>query len=173
MQYILDVDRTLFDTDRFKQDSESYKRDGVWESGIWNQLNPKDYLYDDVIPFLTSLDKESVGILTVIRDYLGDKGVEFQKGKVELTGVSELVSWCEYMKGEKGEYVAERCGEEQMVFIDDEPGQIDSVHEHCPEVISILLDRKGKAADDFVAGRSNIHIVRELSEVSAILEQYG
>jgi hypothetical protein len=144
MLYILDFDHTLFDTDRFKSDAMRRGGNEDWvRPAIWDQFDATQYLYSDTLPFLESVGVENAIILTAMSPHLGPQTREFQKMKLERSGVRPYVKDIIFMEGDKGSYVADLCAHTQATFVDDTLDHLRSVQTLCPEVSLVHMVRTG------------------------------
>ena len=127
MQFILDYDLTLSDYHRFIVDSKPYKSEGTWVTpAIWDILDASEYLYDDVLPFLKSIERTEVRILTARSPVRGPEARAFQKAKLERSGLAEYVSDIVFMEGKKCPYIKEMYHGVPTVFVDDHAGTIEN-----------------------------------------------
>ena len=169
MKYILDFDRTLFDTDAFKaQVAKDNKTDSLLTPAIWQEYSAQDFLYDDVLQWLPRKSRESLVILTAMSPEAGPSANEFQKAKLASSGLADLVSEVIFMVGDKGKYVSDIAALQPACFIDDVLSHHQSVQKYTPHVTSLLMDRVVEATARKPVD-SNIHLVRNLAEVDAIM----
>jgi len=138
MKYILDFDRTLFDTELLYQ---RFARDDVDKNvlvpAIWESYQAKDFLYPDTVPFLTQHDPGDLIILTAYGTKYGDQVCEYQQAKVEQTPILDLVSQIHFVEHDKAaimQTIATTYGpSEPLVFVDD-------LLEHCLAVKAAVPD---------------------------------
>jgi hypothetical protein len=169
MKYILDFDRTLFDTDAFKaQVAKDNKTDSLLTPAIWQQYSARDFLYNDVRAWLQKKPLESVVILTALSPEAGPLASEFQKAKLASSGMCDLVSEVIFMVGDKGKYVQDIAAGQPACFVDDLLSHHQSVQKYAPYVTSLYMDRAGTVVAQKLVD-SNIHLVRNLAEVDAIM----
>lgn len=168
MTYFLDFDRTLIDNERLHQylstlpEWSSYhqaltdyarKQDGtsaftaeareamyqgmdaLYAAGKYkfHETEIAPFLYDDVLPFLRAHGRETV-IVTA-----GHNTLEYQRAKLDCSGVAGLVARIEFVQeeaGHKGPVLARLIHEYQSpyLFVDDKESQLDVVHAAVPDV---------------------------------------
>lgn len=177
MKYIFDVDETLFDTEKFRQDAEPYKADGTWVTpGIWDVLDAADYLYPDVLSYIESLGKENVILLTAVTPDLGPESEAFQKAKVEQSGLFKLASQTIFMEGLKGPHIKELAASSgPMVFVDDREIQLQSAREYAPEVLAVRMERKlttGGGQFESIPGLSEFPKITSLEALDTVIAQW-
>ncbi len=167
MKYILDFDHTLFDTARFVHDAAEHKKNGTLITpDIWDSYDASSYLYDDVIPFLESIGKEHVQILTAVTTSLGPLSTEFQKAKLYRSGIASFVKEILFIEGEKGDHVKRMYEHTPTVFIDNMLSQLKSVQELCPEVEVVQIIRPDALGTNEIDGTDEtIKKVTSLYEV--------
>ena len=148
MKYILDFDYTLYDTDLFSQTAEPFKQrdeSGQWVTPrIWDILDASDFFYNDTLTFLSALHPSDVTILTAWTPSLGPESYEFQKSKVERSGIQDLVGTIVYMEGDKGPYVRDLYRNEKTVFVDDRLDHLQSAKKYCPNILVAHMIRPGR-----------------------------
>ena len=173
MKYILDFDRTLFDTDLFivQLKSDGYSYDALVPEMLDGYLIEK-FLYRDVVSFLKDKSKFDVTILTALGSLLyGDRVSEYQKVKVEQEPILSLVGnfiYVEDVKGEAaGEIAAQFHPRDPVVFVDDLLSQCLSVKQRLPQSHCFLMVRSGSLPEDLPAG---IIAVSTLAEVDVIMK---
>lgn len=171
MNYLIDFDHTLMDTEALKAQAHS---DGsvalVGTSAFWEHHNVMDFLFPDVCEWLASKSKESLHILTAFKPSQGPDAHAFQEAKIASGGFSELVSSVTVMEGEKGP-VAVKIAEQfsphtPLVFIDDRPDQCHSVKTHLPDAHCFLIVRYNVCPPNVPDGVTPVY---SLAEVDAIM----
>lgn len=174
MKYILDFDRTLFDTDKFVQQLELDKVDyTVLVPELLDNYTIADYLYDDVLPFLQSKNKEDVIFLTALGSTYGPRILEYQKAKIEQEPIISLVGKIVYVDSEKGPAAAKIAEQflpgESVVFVDDLIEQCLSVQQAVPQARCFVMVRR---SDKYLGESSaqGLPIVRSLPEVDGMIE---
>lgn len=176
MKFIFDVDRTLFDTKRFSLEAEPYKENGVWVTPqIWDILDARDYVFEDVVDYLTKVGKDNIELLTAMSLDLGPEAEEFQKKKLERSGLMAMAEKTTFMVGLKGEYVREIASGGPAVFIDDRTDQLESVSELSPNILPILMDRERNYSARGFEGVEKIpefKIATNLTDVERIVESW-
>lgn len=166
MKYITDFDHTLLDTDCFVA---AVKKDGRGDilitPEIWKHYNVRDFLYSDVLEWLSLKDKNDLYILTAITPELGSLSEQFQKEKLLSGNFDEYVSEITFMVGMKGEYAAETAKQfpphEPVVFIDDRPDQCHSVKQYLPNAHCFIINRD----KDNILTEMNFPVVFNLAQV--------
>lgn len=169
MRYILDVDHTLLDTERFVAD---VARDGRSEilvtPSIWEYYEPRDYLFPDVFDWLRAREREQVAILTACTPALGPLAREFQREKIRCACLDEFAAAVVVMEGEKGPYVHELAGGEAAVFLDDSLVHLRSARREAPQVRCVQMHRPEY---DWVERSADpeIPVVGALAELDAMM----
>lgn len=167
MKFIFDFDRTLYDTDKQNVALENISDEGArYSPQVWEKLEPKDFLYPDTVSFLRELNSKDVIILTAWSDRLGLEAFQFQKVKVERSGVMEFVNELIVMEGEKGPFVKDLCDSEPTIFVDDSIAHLLSAKQHCPEVKVVQMVREGVG---ILPGHPSVPVVSTLPEIFAAL----
>jgi hypothetical protein len=181
MIVVLDFDHTLYDTSSLVEDLATIRSDDVFvRENFWDQLDAKQYIYPDVLPFLQSKAPTDFLILTAVTPSLGPESEAFQKRKVFDSGLDELVSEVIFMVGDKGPYVEQISSayDSVVVFIDDKFEHLISVKTKCPDVVCLqmvrndLENRKNDFDNTVLSNRSDIKAVRDFNEVTEILNAY-
>jgi uncharacterized Rossmann fold enzyme len=173
MKYILDFDKTLFDTPAcYAHIADTKNHNFEFTPELWEEFSSCEFLYNDVLDWVTSKDKEDLYILTAITPEQSGQATEYQKAKLLCSKLTELVTDTVFMVGAKGEYVRDIIGkfpaEESVVFVDDKIEQCLSVKEVCPEIICCLMVRDKDVIGD-VKEVQNIKVVYSLSDVDVII----
>ena len=173
MKYILDFDRTLFDTNALLQKLQAAAVD-LTHLGPehLSGMNMADFLYADTVLFLQSKQPKDIAILTALGASYGDKIREFQTAKVEQEPIISLVDQVVYVEHEKGGRAAEIVRQwpvgEPVVFVDDLLENCLSVQAAVPSVHCFLLRRENAVTQDVFAV-SGVTLVQNLSEVEAFV----
>ena len=166
MDFIFDFDRTLFDTAHFVNEAAPYKESGLYITpAIWDILDATTFVYSDVLSFLQKIGKEHSTILTAMTPTLGPLAREFQKAKLERSGVSAYTRQVIFMEGKKGKYVKEIFSGKPTIFVDDTLEQLQSVKAFCPEVVCIQIIRPNSEGRSEVSSSSDIPTVTSLQEL--------
>lgn len=169
MKYILDFDHTLYEVSRFKEDAASYKTDGTWVTpAIWDILDAKNYFYEDVFSFIQKQGKGNVTILTAMTPSLGPLAREFQKAKLEKSGIAALVGEIVFMEGEKGPFVKDLYDNTPTVFVDDTFAHLVSAKQHCPDVHAVQMVRPGLEDRGEISTSPSIPVISSLRELIEI-----
>ena len=168
MKYILDFDRTLFDTSAYVA--------AVTQAGltpaeritpdVWNRYQVRDFLYPEVLEWLQSKNQADIHILTAISPELGPLATEFQTQKLRSANLESLVDGITFMIGDKGTYVKDIAGTADTVFVDDKLSHHISVKEHAPAVHRVLMQRPGESVESTSEpGIITVHNLYELDEL--------
>lgn len=168
MKYIFDFDHTLYCTEKFVEAAEPYKANGEWLTPrVWDLLDASTFFYDDTIDFLKAQKPKDITILTAWTPTLGDKSFDFQRVKIEKSGVSEYVGEIIIMEGDKGPHVKSIYDGTPTVFIDDRIDHLLSSREHCPEVMVIQMVRDDAG---MLPGDPSVPVVSALNEISEVIK---
>ena len=167
MKYILDFDGTLFNTKGLTEAViEAQLTDIHTTPEVFDQLSPRDFLYEDTIDFLSRCT-DQVYILTMMSPVDGPYYKEFQHRKVNDSGIGEYVTEIVYMEGLKGDSVT-RLAEGSTVFLDDRYAQLASVAETCPEVRVVQMLRPDLDREVY----PGVAIVHNLTEFEDLVKTY-
>lgn len=147
MKYILDYDRTLFDTQALY---DALDRDGVGRRtvtpAIWQDYQVADFLYPDTVPFLQRHQPSDLIILTAYNPAYGPEAKAYQVTKVEQSPVIDLVSQIHYVPGDKGQtarqIVADHDSDQAFVFVDDVLQHCQAVQAAVPACRCFLMQRQ-------------------------------
>lgn len=150
MKYILDFDRTLFNTDELYT---HFQTDGLsmttFIPEVWDTYTAQDYLYPDVVPFLASKQASDIFILTALGDKYGDKILEYQTAKIEQEPIRSLVQEVVYVVHEKDAAAAkiakQYAPQETIVFVDDLLAHCVAVKKALPHSHCFLMQRDSTA----------------------------
>jgi len=170
MKYILDFDRTLFDTERLYA---AFANDGVDRNilvpDIWQSYQAKDFLYDDALEFLQSHTPDDLIILTAYGTKYGDQVKQYQQAKVAQEPVLSLVKQIYYVESDKVAQMqvirAQFDLAEQLVFADDLLDHCVAVQSCIPNCTSLWVRR----TDDQPAPPTDIKAISSLSELDAMI----
>ncbi len=166
MKYILDFDRTLFNSPSFvKRVEMDGRRDVLITPQVWQTYKVQDFLYDDVLTWFNNKDKDNLYILTAISPQLGNQSEAFQREKLRSSGFGNLVSGIHFVVGEKGEKAAE-----MTVFVDDKIEQCLSVKNYLPNSFCFLMVRNRELIGSAIKEVRGIKVVHNLNEVDAIID---
>jgi hypothetical protein len=172
MNYLLDFDHTLMDTEALKMRAQVEGTDVlVGSPDFWQHHSVMEFLFPDVLPWLHTKPKESLHILTAFKPSQGLAARSFQEAKLASGGFSELVGSVTVMEGQKGSVAVSLAKRfplnEPIVFIDDRPDQCLSVKEHLPQAHCFLIHRYGVSTHNAPPGVSAVY---SLAEVDAIMK---
>lgn len=175
MKYLLDFDRTLFDTEAFIQ---TYERSGasteLVSPEIWEEFSAADFLYAEVRQFFQSKSATDIYIVTMFTKQYGEKSYDYQKAKVEQEPILSWVEQIEYVDGLKGERAAEIAKQfppyEPIIFVDDRIEQCLSVKKHVPTSHCFLLVRDPSLIGD-VENVQEIEVAHSLTDIDAKIKE--
>ena len=174
MKYVLDFDRTLFDTEALYA---AFVRDGV----DYTQLSPDmlqgyqaaDFLYPDTVPFLQQHQPSDVMILTAYNTAYGAQARAFQQAKVEQVPIRDLVSDIHYVEQDKAQSMrtiaADCVAGEQLVFVDDLLEHCASVKAAVPHCHCFLMQRQASS----LTPPPGISIISSLHQIDELLAAAG
>jgi len=172
MKYILDFDRTLFDTDKLiiQFRAADFDLHNLFPEML-DQFQSKQFLYDDVLPFLSSKKPADIFILTALGNTYGKKILEFQTAKVEQEPIRSLVNRVTYVMEDKGQPAADIVSQfppqESVVFIDDLLKNCLAVKVAVPHVHCFLILRNCLSTAKTVkaAAKAGIEVIYTLTEL--------
>ena len=173
MKYILDFDRVLFDVGSYKKILDSRGiRDLEFEPSVWDTLTVRDFLYDDVIPFLSSIARNDLIIISAMTPRYGPHVREYQKRKLIDVHLEEYVSEVVVMEGDKAPYVCKYADTFPAVFVDDKLSHLESSLKSCPSIQCVQMIRPNiSPEDELVSSREDIPTIEGLVELNAIMEK--
>lgn len=108
-----------------------------------------EYLYDDSINFVKSLDREKyeVNLLS-----LGD--IEFQSEKINHSGITDLFDNVYITEQQKWDFLQDKIGQdEKFVIIDDRDDTMREIGEHFPAAVPIRIMRNDFDKNDPFLGK--------------------
>lgn len=146
MKYLLDFDRTLFDTDTF---SSKVLEDGhgalIGTPEVWHHYTADQFLFSDVVPWLQTKQKDSLHILSAFTPSQGEQAKSFQEAKIASGGFGNLFATITVMEGLKGRAAVGITQEfpphEKVVFVDDRLDQCISVSSALPQSHCFYIQR--------------------------------
>ena len=169
MNFILDFDRVLFDWDAYKAAlTRSDKLDLLVEPEVWDEFSPSDFYYDDVVDFLTSVDKDRITIISAYTPSYGEHAEAYQRRKIADSRINTYAREVVVMTGNKAPFVCERTTE-VTVFVDDKLDHLQSVKAMCPSVQCLQMVRSDTLSSP-LSTSSDIPIVKNFAAVNAIVE---
>jgi hypothetical protein len=171
MQYILDFDRTLFDTDAFKKAQvEQCSPSSVGAIGTLDELDVAEFMFKDAIEFLQSHQKADLCIVTSCCGITGVCDTAYQKTKLEKSGVYELVKEVHIVFNQKIRKLKTLFTGEPMTFVDDVLSHVEAAKEAIPELQTVHIRRADvlRAPDEQNDG--SIPTITTLDELDAIIE---
>jgi hypothetical protein len=169
MKYILDFDHTLYETARFKEDARAYDALETWATpAIWDSLDERSYFYNDTIPFLLTLNRCDVVILTAVSPELGVHARAFQEAKLKKSGIAPFVHEILFMEGDKGPYVEQLYEGTPTVFLDDTLAHLESAKAHCPGVYTVQMVRPGLEHRGPISASSAIPVLSSLEPLKEL-----
>lgn len=110
------------------------------EIGIFLQ-DTSEYVFEEVDEALKNFKRDELAIISFSK-------TEFQKAKIFRSGIVKLFCEVEIVNVLKGEAISKMIKEgklslkQEIFFIDDRAEQLRSVKGICPQVVTILCDRK-------------------------------
>ncbi len=175
MKYLLDFDRTLFDTAAFGQ---QVNNDGegshLFDSDIWKKYQASDYLFPEVIDWLEQKNKEDLFIVTAYVSALGLSAQDYQAEKLRSSKIEGKVESVILVKEDKGKVVAKITDQflpdEPVVFVDDKIEQCLSVRAHAPQVQCFLMVRNRSVVGE-IEEVKGIKIVSSLKELDVMIKE--
>lgn len=122
------------------------------------------YLFPDVLPFLQKIPKEDILIITY-----GDR--DFQRAKIEGSGIQHFVSEVLVTEGEKIEMIEEWMTEKswlshQSWFIDDKPRYFSQPSKKC--MLQTVLMKRGEHVE---SNADTNFVVKDCYELLALIQQ--
>lgn len=169
MKYILDFDRTLFDTESFYRASEAAGfHPEALDVAVWQQLQVTDFIYSDALTFLKQQQPKDVVILTATSEYkYGPAVTAYQKAKVEQEPVNTLVSEVVYVDLDKGPAIQSIAAhweeDEPVVFVDDLLANCLAAVEVLPGCRSFVMTRGSQLPNHPLSVISRVADFAELS----------
>lgn len=173
MNYLLDFDHTLMDTERLKREvAREDKLSLVSTPEFWEHYSVLDFLYPDVLPWLKTKPRESLHILTAYKPSQGKRAKSFQEAKIASGNFESLFHSVTVMEGLKGPVAVHIAKEflpgSGVVFIDDRLDQCLSMKQSLPDALCFLIIREGATPDDV---SPEIYTVTNLAQVDGIIER--
>ena len=102
--FILDFDRTLFDTEQFYVHlSDRGLRHLVGGVELFeNEIDLTQFIYKDAQRFLSEQPRDRLHVVSAVAIATGDAPCEHQRKMIERSGVADQVATVELVAGEKG-----------------------------------------------------------------------
>jgi len=173
MKLILDFDRVLFDHDALRAAMEQKSLAHLYaEPELWDHIHPSDFLYADVIPFLSSYKKADITIVSAYTARIGTNAEVYQKRKIVESGITDYVQDIVIMDGSKAPHVSASTAD-RAIFVDDKRTYVEEVFNLCTGVTAVQLLRPNaeRAKNDVIGDVTlPIAVVHDLAELSAIIE---
>ena len=167
MRYSFDFDRTLFATEDLYEAAREIRMQPNWATPqVWDTLDASSFLYPDTITFLEALERQKIVLLTAWDPVLGPQAYEFQKAKVEKSGISKYVDQIVLMEGNKGMHIQELYDGTPTVFVDDKVEHLLAAKECCPDVRVIQMVRPSNAG---LPTDASVQVVTDLAELSDVM----
>jgi hypothetical protein len=142
MKYILDFDRTIFDTERLYEElSKVGARDIAGTVDSLDLLDVPSLVFADAQRFLITHNKNNIVVLSSCTGEIDTWDHEYQLEKIYRSGIKDLVSNIVVVTSEKSQLLVKYKGDEECVFVDDIMGHLLAVKKVVPEVICVLMDR--------------------------------
>lgn len=159
MRYYVDFDRTIFDTEAFKEYVKALPGNEELQAYAGSDLGPaivalanerglsfepgelSRFLYQDAATFL----REKENAVTIIT--FGDKGLQEAKAKSALHGIPRMsVMYTGDVR--KGEFLAPHTHlHKDAILVDDAPLELEAVAAGCPGLALYEMRRDGGAGD--------------------------
>ena len=170
MKYILDFDRTLFDTDLFiKQVVADGHQETLMTPKIWDQYAVIDFLYPDVFPWLSTKQTKDLHILTAWTPGYGLQAEAMQQKKLTAANLESLVAAITFISGDKGKPAAKIASQfppqETVVFVDDLIENCLSVKQNLPNSVTCLMVRNPEIVSEIPV----IPVVHTLYDIDAMI----
>jgi FMN phosphatase YigB (HAD superfamily) len=172
MKFVLDFDRTLFDTHNCYQALRDIWGESLdFTPELWTGFNAQAYLYPDVMEWLTSKHQADLYIVTAHTPSHGPQSEEYQIEKLHRSGLHAHTHSVTIMEGLKGPTVADLAtlwpSDELIVFVDDKREQCLSVKQHNPNAICCLMARDKSVIGDIdeVQGMPVVHCLADVDDV--------
>jgi hypothetical protein len=172
MKYLLDFDRTLFDTPAcYEELTRVHSGPFEFVPEVWDKVSVCEYLYTDVLPWIATKIREDIYVVTAFTPSYGEASEAYQKSKLLCSTLTDQVAEVVVMQGLKGEIVAEIATQfpptEPIVFVDDRIEQCLSVREHAPQVTCCLMVRDKAVIGDVreVQGMPVVHCLPDVDDV--------
>ena len=164
MQYFLDFDRTIFDTDAMYQ----IMRNQLPESSIGSTesldvIDAHSLLFPDALEFFSNHYPAEIFIVSSCAGTTADWDMNFQKEKINLSGVKKYVNEILVVEGSKVQAIKKKLKSgEGAVFVDDFDKHLNDVHESLSDIKVVQIDRLGKV------GSGKFPIIKSLVELDNI-----
>jgi len=138
--YILDFDRTMFDTEAFYEATAGHAN--MFTPRIWDEFLADDFIYPDVAAFVARATGARFTIVSASADKYGSEAVAYQERKVRSSWLGTRADGVHIVPGLKGEMVASLVHpNETTVFIDDSILQLNDVSKQVPGVTCLQIVR--------------------------------
>jgi len=166
MQYFLDFDRTVFDTDAMYIEMRKHVDEAVIGTlSSLDSVETKDYLFKDALDFFNNHKASDIFIVSSCIGKSGMWDISYQREKVERSGIGKYVSELLVVETTKVNAIKKylKAGTSSL-FVDDLERHLHEVHEHIPEITACCIDRTGGV------GNSEFPIIKSLNELDGVLK---
>lgn len=165
MQYFLDFDRTVFDTDAmYVEMRKRVAEDNMGTLTALDSVEVKDYLFKDALDFFNTHSALDIYIVSSCIGTSGMWDISYQREKVERSGIEKYVNELLVVETTKVDvikkYLKEGSG---ALFVDDLERHLQEVHNSIPEITVCCIDRVGKV------NNSEFLIIKSLNELDEVL----
>jgi len=144
--YILDFDRTVFDTEAFYEATAGHAN--MFTPRIWDEFLTDDFIYPDVAAFVARAAGARFTIVSASADKYGREAVAYQERKVRSSWLGTRADGVHIVPGLKGEVVKGLLHtNETTVFIDDSVLQLNDVSKRAPDVSCLQIVRPTAVVD--------------------------
>lgn len=170
MQYILDFDRTLFDTDACKAEQvKRYGTDALGSLQSLEELPVETFLFEDALDFLQAHDRSSLHIVSSCAGRTGGWDTAYQRKKLEKSGVAEYVAAVHLVFDQKIKMIRKILTDGPAVFVDDMFSHLTAVQRVLPEVQPVHIARSGTLSAKDEAQYDGIPTIEDLTELDTVL----
>lgn len=145
MRYVIDFDRTLFDTDSMTRVLDGRLPALVRGEAVFCAGELARFVYPDALQFLEHDLRKRIMVSVVAPTTSVPTNIAFQRAKIEASGILpffDVVVVSDQCL--KGPILARRFSlveQRSLTFVDDMAEQICSVTTHCPRIRCIRIDR--------------------------------
>lgn len=169
MKYILDFDRTVFDTDALYKRLDEQKRST--EAGTLASLESlgdiSDLVFSDAMIFFTAHNKTDLCIVSSCKGKSGNWERTYQEKKIEHSGISKFVDQVLVVESGKVAVISELVKKfsEDTVFVDDMLEHLETLNSVDKNLKLVQIKRNP------LASTGNFPVISQLSELDAIIRE--
>jgi hypothetical protein len=171
----LDFDRTLFDTDRdVEAITAAQSLHLIGDPKVNTLVDPAPFLFSDVMPFLQSHEKSNMYIVSAVTVRYGPRSAEYQRDKIEKSGVASYVAHVILTGDSKVEALADIARTHAgmtVAFLDDRTDVLNEIAAALPSVIVVRMSRDGAKVMSDAPLQIGIPTVHSLEEFARVIEQ--